>query len=1453
MDQLTADAKPFVPGGTVDVKTNTSDISASAPPFVPNARAPSFVPSPHPDPKGSKVHKKVKPKAEASSSATGKTIPGTGAPSLKSSKKQQEQKKKSTGDGKRRDNVRRDDEVRALTTQLREKEERLQQMEALQAQESLAQSEALAKRVEQEVTQKLFKASVLSSMYKDSLVAPEPTPSTGKANKRASPPKSSKQLKLIPSGRRAGGEDSRNTHNLDDQGGSGVGVSVGAGLLRFPASSRNPIENDPSQPGATPARVQKKSPQKTAVGKGKEKVQRAKVYEMTADELREKELSIAAKEKVAAERRFAAMELEIKEILNDIRQSKPLLQDFCLLGIAIGAPVDYIEKCSALREHYTTMLLEEAHRNAEPASRSAERWARKLCDLPIKQVGLIRQVLDKAEKKGGIDDTSVSQIRQVYLNELRNAVDQLIPIVDSLQKILLEEYALVNCGQNMSFESYSSLVTSMQEKHVRSSLQLIFIEIAEFGRQQLKYFRLKENKATPAEHELRAQMEAQVNAYRQRALSIAPHNGAPYEALSKLATTVVVDKDGKSHRKRDSFLGAYYLVRGMGIEIPYLAAREALLDIFEDQKSVSDKLENVTALSRLTLEEHIRRFKVHFLAAVGVAYSRTGADRLEYHLTKARRHVGTMLQMVSTAQLCDRNRGDKGSFSSYDQKAFQKESSVEAGLLLDLTQLAQCREVDQSLCQSLVITLSLIEATGSSKGIESINQESKWAAAYSNWVDHKADDEDWTLEDHIAHIEWEERCTIEKRYVAQRLHKLQVIPGLLDLLRLLVGLLSSLLGTESIGNVLDTERKTGKPNLKKSTGKGQQTVSARSLSTTRMLATFFEWLDTHPDYHAVITTLDVVGWESVEAELPHLVSGLCTLANPIGGDSPSRVTKDDFDLVGFIPLQPSVVKNTAALVKVEHDALTSIICPVDDIAGNEGTVDTPLVRSFDALHQLIVAKLITFEQQTVAWVSQYAARCCRCIRDLCEQEVRFGELNFFVDPDTGKRAALLPSLDASDVSPLTVVVYNTAAPSTRISGFNNILGKSQIGTRQSNFVLSKEAFMRGAVVPVAVGCDDEQYNIDNDEEVEDDIDKDDVQNEDDSAGLEEDKEGNDLSSLSDDGVRGDGVGSGGDLYEDDDDLDLTNLVLEDVEEEVRHTAPPPPPPGFMPLHEQLPVVTEQNIDTSSDYVDDDFAAMCAALLNVPQTEDPSSLPLNKVEQQEDAVGITKEKGGLLHVKVPPKVDEPSSPKVNKEFTRAETKRTSQAKPRVYSSTNQKQHLTSTIYRSMKLNKSGDIPLIVVDAPNVAMRHGLNAKFSCRGIQLALNFFRSAGHDVIAFLPDYYLNFERVGELRRLARLNIGDVRAAQLPDDIEVLQQLVQQGFVIGTPSQDYDDSYCITYAQKRGGYIISNDMYRDHVKRIESKELREEARKWVKSHVISYTFVGDEFLPNPDASIFAR
>lgn len=44
--------------------------------------------------------------------------------------------------------------------------------------------------------------------------------------------------------------------------------------------------------------------------------------------------------------------------------------------------------------------------------------------------------------------------------------------------------------------------------------------------------------------------------------------------------------------------------------------------------------------------------------------------------------------------------------------------------------------------------------------------------------------------------------------------------------------------------------------------------------------------------------------------------------------------------------------------------------------------------------------------------------------------------------------------------------------------------------------------------------------------------------------------------------------------------------------------------------------------------------------------------------------------------------------------------------------------------------------------------------------------------------------------------------------------------------------------------------MYRDQVERLpnDAKQAKRELKEWLKAHIISYIFVGDEFIPNPDA-----
>ena len=159
--------------------------------------------------------------------------------------------------------------------------------------------------------------------------------------------------------------------------------------------------------------------------------------------------------------------------------------------------------------------------------------------------------------------------------------------------------------------------------------------------------------------------------------------------------------------------------------------------------------------------------------------------------------------------------------------------------------------------------------------------------------------------------------------------------------------------------------------------------------------------------------------------------------------------------------------------------------------------------------------------------------------------------------------------------------------------------------------------------------------------------------------------------------------------------------------------------------------------------------------------------------------------------------------------------------------------------------TGPPPLIVLDAPNIAIRHGSsnpNQKcFSCRGIEIAAEYFSERGHRVIGFIPDYLLDLDRVAERKRMAKVGLGDVRTSQLPDDVILLQRLCSNKTLIGTPPQDYDDSYCIDYAKAHDGYVVTNDMYRDHVKGQTDKRSREIEKEWTRTRLISYTWVGDE------------
>ncbi|CDJ66002.1 hypothetical protein, conserved [Eimeria necatrix] len=164
-------------------------------------------------------------------------------------------------------------------------------------------------------------------------------------------------------------------------------------------------------------------------------------------------------------------------------------------------------------------------------------------------------------------------------------------------------------------------------------------------------------------------------------------------------------------------------------------------------------------------------------------------------------------------------------------------------------------------------------------------------------------------------------------------------------------------------------------------------------------------------------------------------------------------------------------------------------------------------------------------------------------------------------------------------------------------------------------------------------------------------------------------------------------------------------------------------------------------------------------------------------------------------------------------------------------------------------------LVVIDGCNVAMKHGDGARdrekgpdklFSTKGILAALDYYQERGYKVRVFVPEYVLSYNSYSDARRQERAQMP-VSYTRMPDCIEVLRKLHREGILICTPSQDYDDLYCIRYALMRGGCIITNDMYRDICSRVADKTQQAALRLWLKRHIITFTFVDGDFIPNPE------
>ena len=143
---------------------------------------------------------------------------------------------------------------------------------------------------------------------------------------------------------------------------------------------------------------------------------------------------------------------------------------------------------------------------------------------------------------------------------------------------------------------------------------------------------------------------------------------------------------------------------------------------------------------------------------------------------------------------------------------------------------------------------------------------------------------------------------------------------------------------------------------------------------------------------------------------------------------------------------------------------------------------------------------------------------------------------------------------------------------------------------------------------------------------------------------------------------------------------------------------------------------------------------------------------------------------------------------------------------------------------------------MIDGSNVAMDHGKPVgTYSCRGIQICVEWFRERGHrDIIVFVPKWRKEASKVD-------MPITSQKS---------LEEMEKKGHVVFTPSRQvngkrivcHDDRYILNRAVScPEAIVVSNDMYREFI----NEKL--EFKKVIEDRLLPYVFVNDTFMPPDD------
>ncbi|XP_051917603.1 NEDD4-binding protein 1 [Hippocampus zosterae] len=135
--------------------------------------------------------------------------------------------------------------------------------------------------------------------------------------------------------------------------------------------------------------------------------------------------------------------------------------------------------------------------------------------------------------------------------------------------------------------------------------------------------------------------------------------------------------------------------------------------------------------------------------------------------------------------------------------------------------------------------------------------------------------------------------------------------------------------------------------------------------------------------------------------------------------------------------------------------------------------------------------------------------------------------------------------------------------------------------------------------------------------------------------------------------------------------------------------------------------------------------------------------------------------------------------------------------------------------------------IIIDGSNVAMAHGRNRFFSCRGIALAVETFWRRGHrEITVFVPQWRQKRDPLTTEQHFLN-QLEDLRLLSFTPSREVCGQRIAS----------HDDRFLLHLAEKTDGIIVTNDNLRDFVNSSDTW------RRIIQERLLQFTFVEDHFM----------